>query len=142
MAAKCNKDFADRVYMQMITPYKARYVNACHDLQKLEYFENFPNVRRYISQIESISKVLPTELQQNAFYPYAGTDIFWSASFGNMIMEDKNYDTQEQDPSSWWSKSDYSVDRISNLVGKLKSRKIIPIQNQIHFNHPTLKIQG
>lgn len=121
----------EQFYFSHIEPYKMRYNQANETLRQIEEEEEFPNVRRYIKLLLEIRDKIPSSLREQAYYPYAGHDIFWAAAFQDLVMEDKNYNVVQVDHTFWWN--DYKLEALERLTTALKSRGLIPQDNKITY---------
>lgn len=125
---------ADLFYEKRMERYKLRYHEANLALKQIEEQEGFPGVKTYINLLLGIVGKLPPYLQQTAYYPNAGTDVFWSAVFQNSFFEDINYNSQADDPTMWWSLNDYNTTLLDAFVNTLKTRGLIPAHHSATFS--------
>lgn len=114
------KEFTDK-----IAPAKEVWSIANEALRRADEAAGFPNASAAAEQIKQLTATLPLHLRKNAYYPLAGTDIFWAASFERLVMEDKNYDGYS-DSSMWFAADDYKTANIELLLTKLRKTGLIP----------------
>lgn len=110
---------------------KSNWLEATQQLRDTDESLGFPNTRAYIEQLRQTASFLPEKLRETAYYPFAGTDVFWASQFRNLSMEDKNYNSQIDHYSSWGSISDYAPPTLEQLIIRLKKASLIPTDNNV-----------
>lgn len=137
-----NKDRVSKLFNDSIKSSKVSYHAAVDELRTLEAEEDYPTVRAYTESILEIAGKLPDQLRQKAYCPYAGTDIFWSSGFTHLVMEDRNYDSSQDDPSLWWRVEDYSAPKLKAFVNELIQRGIIQPGHNVTFEENDSKLNS
>lgn len=125
---------ATQLYKEKMKDYKLRYHQVNIALRQIEQEEGYRNIQRYIDMLLDVRSRIPESLHRIAYYPYAGLDVFWLAGFQNLIMEDKNYNSPDDNPTAWWDADDYKIESLQNLVARLKTNGLISQNNSAKFS--------
>jgi hypothetical protein len=126
-----SKERAYQYFARRIEPQKVTWYELEEQLRAVEREENYPSLRSYVKQIHDISHQIPEHAKQVAYYPYAGTDVFWANEFDHVVMEDKNYDTSSDQGDLWWRIKDYQLSEISKLIDEFTEHGLLSENNHI-----------
>ena len=113
--------------------YKHEAMLLNDELRQMEFEEDFPTVGKYLSAIDTLTSNIPEELRNVAYYPMAGLDIFWTSTFKHVVMEDKNYNIENDKFDLWWNRQDYNTEKLTSLFAHLKTKGMIPHGHQVFF---------
>lgn len=119
---------------RQIRKERLAWLEAIKELEELEKKEGFPAMRAYTGQLKELKNHLPEKLTRVGYYPFSGLDIYWGSVFNTLILEDKNFDTPDENHfSMWWDRETYSLEKCSEIENLLKQNGIIPSDAEIHY---------
>ena len=122
-----------RFFSKRIRKQRVAWLESFKELERLETKEGFPAVSAYIRQIKALCLALPKHLI-SAYYPFAGTDMYWGSILSTLILEDKNFNTSEEHHySMWWGQDEYSLKRCAEIESMLKKEGLIPSSTRITY---------
>ena len=122
-----------RFFNKRIRNHRVAWLEALKELERLEAKEGFPAASAYIRQIKELCLSLPKDLT-SAYYPFAGTDMYWGSVLSTLILEDKNFNTSEEhNYSMWWGQDDYSLERCGEIESMLKKEGLLPNTTRITY---------
>ena len=67
---------------------------------------------------------LPEKCQKKAYYPFAGTDFYWTKIFDEIIFEDISYN-QDFVKNMWWGSCSYQEEKINKIFSTLHKAEIL-----------------
>ncbi|HIG94951.1 MAG TPA: hypothetical protein HA283_03680 [Nanoarchaeota archaeon] len=129
--ALADESFVFRI-QNKVKPIWSVYRQGYQELELLEKEEGYLAMAECTKVLDEISGYLPELKKQVCHYPCSGIDFYWGRIFQRTIFQDIAF-SQDEMPNMWWDPEMYSFQKRQEIIGNLKSQKIIPEQAILEF---------